>query len=266
MGFSWSSAVAQEALLALCREGRLTSDFVIAPDAPLPDSFGLAFSVATDDLMVFSDRGPGATLGAVSQVEAAMLRHGVIKNPDKDIEDALTTTCVGVDLVNGSRWSAPGARIWSLLDGVVDLSACRTASPGGVAAYIGVAQWYDLIRRLRLSVFRCVYDFSSGTKAKDWDRVHIPDGVLGELLLDATFLLFGTANMQLPFLDFVAATDASSTFGIGGAVACLPDDRIRQVARLASKRGGHVLLSDSPALEPTLAARLGPARLRTSTA
>ena len=52
MGFSWSSCVAQETLLSLCRDRGLTSDFVLAPDAPIPDSLALAFAVATDDLMV----------------------------------------------------------------------------------------------------------------------------------------------------------------------------------------------------------------------
>ena len=54
MGFAWSSAVAQETLLALCHESDLTSDLVLAPDAPMPRSLGLAFSVATDDLMIVS--------------------------------------------------------------------------------------------------------------------------------------------------------------------------------------------------------------------
>ena len=257
MGFSWSSCVAQETLLALCRESGMGSDIVLAPDADAPDSLDLAFAVATDDLMVFSHSGPGATLGLVSRVESTMLRHGVVKNPDKDIIDVTTTTCVGVDLVDGVRWFPPGARVWSLMDAVIDLANVMIASPGGVAAYMGVAQLYDLIRRLRLSVFHLVYDFSSGAKARDWTKVTVPEGVLGEMLFDMTLMLFGSANMQLPFLDIVGATGASSVFGHGGAIAHLPRSEVRRVAARACKRGGYVRLSDGPTISDALDKRLG---------
>ena len=46
-----------------------------------------------------------------------------MKNPDKDIDDVLTTTCVGIDLVDGRFWCPPVPRIWSLLDAVCDLLA-----------------------------------------------------------------------------------------------------------------------------------------------
>ena len=36
-----------------------------------------------------------------------MLNYGIIKHPDKDIDDVVDTTCVGVDLVDGSSWSPP---------------------------------------------------------------------------------------------------------------------------------------------------------------
>ena len=103
IGLSWFSCAAQETLLSLCRDSGLTSDFVLAPDAPIPDSCALAFGVATDDLMVFSEDGPGATLSSASRMEATMLRNGVVKNADKDINDACTTTCVDIDLVEGVR-------------------------------------------------------------------------------------------------------------------------------------------------------------------
>ena len=41
-------------------------------------------------------------------------------NPDKDVNDGLNSTCVGVDLVNGTSWSPPGKRIWKLLDALLD--------------------------------------------------------------------------------------------------------------------------------------------------
>ena len=131
--------------------------------------------------MVFSDLGPGHTIDAVSRFEQSLLRANVLKNPDKDADDSLNTTCVGVDLVDGCGWAPPGARSWSLLDAATDLCAKRIASPASVAAFLGVAQWFNLLRRLRLSVYRCVSDFSAGAKDTDWTAVGLPDGVVSEI-------------------------------------------------------------------------------------
>ena len=187
-----------------------------------------------------------------------MLAHGIVKNPAKDLDDALDATCVGVDLCGGTSWAPPPARLWGLLDAISDLARLRVGSPGGVAAYMGVAQWYDLLRRLRLSVFNLVYDFSSGSKAKDWSRTSVPDGVIGEMLLDMVLAPFGTVHMRLPYLEVVAATDASRQYGHGGVIARLPRSEVRKIAKLASKRGGHVQLHEGQELAEALEMRLGP--------
>ena len=149
-GFSWSSCVAQATLLSICAEAHLADEQVLACDCPLPDSLDMAFAVATDDLMIFSDRGPGATAAAARAVEQVMLRHNMEKKPDKDVNDALSTTCVGVDLLDGLFWSPPGARLWTLLDGLLDLVSHGVRCDGddfqpigsrvAVAGFLGVAQ------------------------------------------------------------------------------------------------------------------------------
>ncbi len=258
MGFSWSSCVAQESLLAIARDAGLESRHVLACDVELPHDLSLVFAAATDDLMIFSDAGPGATTEAVHRFEFSLQRAGAEKNPEKDIDDVLTTTCVGVDLVDGTSWAVPVPRIWTLLDAVVDLAQDPRASPGAVAAHLGAAQWYDLLRRLRLSVFDSVYDFCSGSKATDWVVVNLPPAVLAELVLDAVFAPFGTVDMLRPYLPFVGATDASSTFGHGAAIARLSEVRLRDLGRLACKAGDHVTLAHGPVLAEELSARLGP--------
>ena len=196
MGFAWSSCVAQDTLLALCDRSGLTDILVLAPDAIAPVDLGLAFAVATDDLMIFSDAGPQVTVEAARRVEHTMLQNGVLKKPGKDVDDVTHCPCVGVELIGGTRWFAPGQRLWSLLDAVIEVVACRRASPGSVAAFIGVAQWFDLLRRLRLSVFNNVYDFASGCKAKDWLVFDIPPAVFSELLLVTVLAPFGVADMS----------------------------------------------------------------------
>ena len=76
-----------------------------------------------------------------------------------------------------------------MLDAVVELARGRRSSPGAVAAFLGVAQWFDLLRRLRLSIFDHVYAFASGLKAKDRAVRDVPDPVVAELLLDLAPLL-----------------------------------------------------------------------------
>ena len=258
MGFSWSSCVAQETLLSICSRSNLDTDRVLSVDAPLPADLSLVFAVATDDLMIFSDGPVGTTTAAARKVESTMGKHGIIKAPEKDVNDVVSATCVGVDLLDGHKWSPPGARMWRLLDGILALSDTRRGSPGAVAGWYGVAGWYNLLRRLSLSVFNHVYDFASGSKAKDWERTDVPASVIGELLLDRVLTLFTTVDMRLPFLPIIGATDASTVYGHGAAVANLRTEQVQQIARLACKGGAHVQLGDGPELSEALLARLGP--------
>ena len=151
---------------------------MLACDSPLPSSLSLAFAVATDDLMIFSEAGPGVTDAAARAEEVVMPARGIVKNPNKDVDDTLSKTCVGVDLVDGRFWCTPGSRLWSLLDGLLDLTTLCVASLGAVASYLGSAQWFDLLRRLQLSVFDHIYGFWSGALARDWTVLSLPPDVL----------------------------------------------------------------------------------------
>ena len=62
MGFSRSCAVAQETLLGIAATAGLDTSLAWAPDAPLPTSWNFGFALATDDLVLFSDRGRVAPL------------------------------------------------------------------------------------------------------------------------------------------------------------------------------------------------------------
>ena len=95
MGFSWSSCVAQSTLLAICDEAGLRDQHVLACDSPLPTSLSLAFAVAIDDLMIFSDAGSCLTDAAARKVEDVMLARGIVKNPDKDVDDTLSEATFG---------------------------------------------------------------------------------------------------------------------------------------------------------------------------
>ena len=86
----------------------------------------------------------------------------------------------------------------------------------------------------------------------------MPDAVVDELLVDMTLSVFGAVDMQRPFLPFVGATDASTVFGHGAAIAPLPLGVLRRLSTMTCTAGGHVTLDDGAALSEELAARLGP--------
>ena len=227
----------------------------IAPDTPVPGALDIAFSLATDDLMVFSDSGPGGTTDAVERFEAALLSRGAVKHPGKDVNDETSAICVGIDLVDGTDWWPPSGKMVQLLQAVVDLSRHRSGSPAGVGCFLGVTQWYDLLRRLKLSVFHNVYAFSADWN--NWERGAVPGAVVQELLLDAVCYAFIGVDMRKPFLPFVGATDASTVYGHGAAVAPLPLSQVRQLARLSSKEGDHVVLDGVDAGVRAARGRLG---------
>ena len=257
MGFSWSSAVAQETLLGIAADGGLTESCIWSPDRPLPESWNLGFAVATDDLMIFSDDGPGCTLRAAHAFERSLANHGGVKNAGKDINDSLSATCIGIDLVSGTEWWPPGARLMELLQGLADLCTIRHCSPGSVASYMVSTQWFCLLHRLRLSVFGEIYGFCSGSRALDWNIVEVPEAVLVELLLGAVLFPFGHVEMSKPFLLLLGATDASLTFGYGAAISSMDVASLRQVARLSAKAGEHVSLTGGVDID-NRSSRLGP--------
>ena len=101
MGSSSSSYVAQDTLLAVCSKAGLDEAKILSCDVRTPNDFREIFSLATDDIMIFSDAGPGVTSEAALRVEREMSAAGIAKHAGKDVDDALDATCVGVDLVNG---------------------------------------------------------------------------------------------------------------------------------------------------------------------
>ena len=250
MGFSWSSFTAQETLLGIAADGGLNSEQVLAPDRDLVPDMSAAFALATDDLMFFSDSGPGASLELARRVEESMRKHGAVKHAEKDLDDSTSGVCIGVELVDGRQWWPQGSRLCELIDAVIDIAEHPRASPGAVGAFLGVLQWHDLLRRLKLSVFAEVYRFTGD--ATDWKVVDVPPAVLVELVVDIVLSAFTSVDMGLPYLGFLGATDASTEFGHGATIAPMDRQRLHNIAQLAAKSGEHVVLHG---VDDTLATR-----------
>jgi hypothetical protein len=229
MGFAWSSYIAQATMLSVARSAGLSDPLVLAPDAPLPPLPTLCYTLATDDLVVLSIEGPGATLGAVAGFDKALADHGVVKQGTKDVNDELSGTSLGIDLVDGTHWWGESTKMWKVLQVTLGLVAGAHISPRGLAAHMGLVQWLDLVERLKLSFYGEVYLFYADPT--DTRRRALPAAALRELLVGAVLGCFWSIDMTRAFAPFVGFTDASTGYGLGACVSEAPEAVIVAAAR-----------------------------------
>lgn len=253
MGFSWSSYIAQNTLLQVCASAGLGNDKVLSTDGTAPASFAEVFALATDDVMIFSDQGPGGTVAATHRLETALSDHGIQKNGAKDVDDALTAECVGFELVDGSHWWPPSTRLWKMMLSVVHLHAVGSCTPVSLRGFLGAVQWYDLIERMKLSVYDTAYAFAGSEPQQT--IVPIPSSVLRELLCSVVLAPYWGFDMRREHADLIVASDASTSFGLGVSVSHLDVSQVRAVSKLDAKVGEHVVLDHEVA--SARASRLG---------
>ena len=199
-------------------------------------------AVATDDVMIFSAAGPGVTTLAAEKVDSAMHRAGMVRHEDKVVSDSLDAMCIGVQLEQGTRWAAPAGRCLSMLLKVLSLVDSVFASAYQVHQCLGTMQWYDLLARPKLSVYRAVYKFVESKACKRLQKV--PAEVAAELLLGSILGVFWAADMQRPLQPLVCCSDDSTSVGFGGAVLHTSLEVARELAKIACKRDVRVLLDD----------------------
>ena len=247
MGFAWSSYIAQETFLNVCAKAGLNERSVISTDGVAPVDFDEVFSLATDDVMIFSSSGAGGTTAAAKRLEAAMEEVGILKHAAKDVNDVDSAICVGVELVKGTRWWPPAPKMYHLMSAVIHLTFIRRSSPGAIRAFLGLLQWFDLLQRCKLSLYQDVYSFAR--RDGEWTVVDVPTSVVNELLCGLMMAPYWAFDMTTPYLNLIGATDVSSVFGYGAAIAPASTDEIRKLARLDAKTGEHVTLAGIKGLE-----------------
>ncbi|CAE7714737.1 PDE9A [Symbiodinium sp. CCMP2592] len=245
MGFAWSSYIAQEEMLMVCDKAGIPEASLLSCDSETPSSFRLAAAVATDDVMLFSNAGPGATLVAASALDSEMASQGVVRNVKKDVNDQLNATCVGVDLVDGCFLDIPATRLLALLVSYFFVHSTKRASPKQVHQLLGTLQWYDLLNRPKLSVYDAVYRFTGDRE--DTVVTTIPPDVLGELACSVCLGVFWRCDLTRPFIPLLGATDASTVFGLGASVAHTSEVVARRVARWAEKQGAYLVMDGGSA-------------------
>ena len=249
MGFSWSSAVAQDTMLSQITAIGLDGRHLLADDKPAPNGNEVDeyCAVCTDDVMHWSRSVTAACLRLAS-LDVQWGKSGIIRKPAKDIDWSLRGTAIGCDFDGEAGFLDPNAskQIQILYDTVVLLSSTE-AKPEDVMTIMGSLQWFDLLARSKLAVYHKVYDFerlpNSGST-----RI-LPREVRSELQMSIALSLFWSANLDRPFLPIVSATDASTTFGFGVSVAPAGEALVREISTYAEKRGDYVVLDRDPAGE-----------------
>ena len=260
MGFSWSSAIAQDTTVATCLQAGIDESSILCPDHDPPADQDELVLVATDDTVLFHrDRHKGES--TLRNLDAAFVANGIPRNRRKDVSLAGSITALGCDLSNNPPIAEPAAaRFCKAVCKTLDVLHAEVATPRGLHGLLGVWEWFALLQRGFYSIYSEVYKFVQRTP--EWRRTKVPEAVLNELL--TTLLLsplLAVGLDRLP-LDTLVATDACPDFGFGVCTShCAPQDASK-VCRMAERRGDFVRLTTLPG-DPVELSRSGkPRRLK----
>ena len=106
---------------------------------------------------------------------------------------------------------------------------------------LGLLQWFDLLNRLKLSIYTTVYGLAR--ECDDWVQRELPGNVRAELLAAAVLGVFWGVDMRVPHLEFVRATNASDEFGMGGCIARVPRETCVELAGVSERDGEYVTIA-----------------------
>lgn len=261
MGFSWSSAVAQDTTLATCIQAGIKEDCILSPDHDPPSSQEELVLVATDDTVLFhrSCRRGQETL---KKLDAAFDQNGIPRNTSKDVTLASQITALGCDLSNSPPLAEPSAgRLGQAISKTLDLLHSGSASPQDLHSLLGVWEWFALLQRCFFSIYSEVYKF---VQRESPHSVTVPSKVLNELLVTLMLSPLLTASLDRLPLNLLVATDACPDYGFGVSACRCTNSEAARVCRMAEKRGDFVRLTTSPEDPVELGRKGNPRRLNVS--
>ena len=184
-------------------------------------------------------------------LDQAMIVEGVRRKPEKDVTAADALTGMGCWLSGDPPRAEPDANIIKrCVLAAWGLEMTDSASPGAVASLLGVFHWLALLQRPVFSVFRRCYPLAQTEPLGV--KVTVPRGVRNELSLFTALAPLVVADLARDYVALLVASDAAPEFGFGVAAARADQDTLRELGRLAERRGDFVRLSreDDPAAEP----------------
>ena len=240
MGFSWSSAVAQDVSVSALIGTGLPEEHILSDLHPFPECHDELALIATDDtILIHTDREQG--LRRVKELEAIFKTYGIPQRVDKDetVEDHVTA--IGCHLANDPARIEPALeKLGNVLRAIFDLNRTRRASPLGIAALLGVMQWLALMARAFLSIFDRVYVFARRPEEKL--PIDVPIDVMDELIIFVMLSPLLVADLTREFHPLLAATDASPSYGFGASVCPITSHEAVQLGTYSDKRGDFIRL------------------------
>ena len=115
MGYSWSSAVAQDVTLGILQTTGFPLEQVICDSEPPPENCDEVATVCTDDTIMFHT-DPMLGKSRLDAFDDALQFHGVPRRKDKDITLADELTALGCLVTTGPPSVDPDpAKLWPLL-------------------------------------------------------------------------------------------------------------------------------------------------------
>ena len=156
MGFSWSSAVAQDTTLAVCKAAGIPEEQILSVDHDTPSCHDEVCLVATDDT-VLVHKNPEQGAKRLENLDKAFEKHCVPRNPAKDVSLADRLTPLGCDLSNSPAAVQPSrSKLCSCICRTLDLLTEEIASPVGLKSNLGVWEWFALLQRGFFSIYDAV--------------------------------------------------------------------------------------------------------------
>ena len=131
----------------------------------LADGIAHRFALATDDVMLLTS----APVDSVepsgptrASLDRAIARRGILASAHKNVDDALSETCIGVDFCNGLYVTGNAKKLARLFQG---LAYCIEVSPElsalEISALLGQETWIGLLNRPSLSCFHEIYGLTT---------------------------------------------------------------------------------------------------------
>jgi hypothetical protein len=240
MGFSWSSAIAQDVSLGVLRSAGMSEDQVICDSMPPPDQQDELALVLTDDTL-FLHTSRAAAVERLAAFDQAMHKLAIPRRVDKDVNCASSMVGMGCEIsCKPPRVDPDIAKLWPLLLAVLGMASGVHCSPHGVNSMLGVAQWFCLLSRPHYSVFNDVYAFVRRQPVNV--RCKVPSSVANEMFLFLALAPLLTASLDRDYVPMITACDAAPAYGFGASVAPACQKELRDLGRLAERRGDFVRL------------------------
>ena len=254
MGFSWSSAVAQNTTVATCVAAGIDEDSILSPDYPLPSSYDEVCFVATDDT-VLMHKTVGQGSRTLSNLDEAFDNHGIVRNRSKDVTLQGSVTALGCDLSNGPVTAEPNAdKILKTVGRTLDVLHRGRASPRAFHGLLGVWEWFVLLQRSFFSIFDDVYSFVRRVPEQGIEQV--PENAMNEILVTLLLAPLLAVSLDREPLQMLVSTDAAPEYGFGVSACNCDFKTASEVCRLAERRGDYVRLVPDRE-DPAEVARLG---------